>query len=117
MQFWFSYGHIIKPGMQPDETCTRFRTQLTKNKLKNLVYNQGMSKTESSMKLAVFASENWRENRAEHIPALHVIVFQTMAYRLERFLLEMRKITGQKIGISDFMGRSRGYDKASHSDM
>lgn len=109
MQFWFRYGHIIKPGMQPDETCTRFRTLLTKNKLKNLVYNQGMSKTESSMEFAVFAFENWRENRAEHIPALHV--------RLERFLLEMRKMTGQKIGISDFMWRSRGYDRASHSDV
>lgn len=117
MRCWCRYGHRIKPGMQPDETCTRFKTQLTRKKLKNLVSNQGMSKTKSSMKLAVIAFENWRENRAEHIPALHVIVFQTMAYRLERFLLEMRKMTGQKIGISDFMWRSRRFDKASHSDV
>lgn len=36
-----------------------------------------------------------RENRAKHIPALHVMNSQTMAYWLDRILFEMRRMIGQ----------------------
>ncbi|XP_061176185.1 uncharacterized protein LOC133185143 [Saccostrea echinata] len=85
---------IVKFEIQDEEKSTRFRTPVTDEELNKLVPDQENANTKSNTKWAMNEFEEWRENRDENIPELHVMDSKEMGYWLERFVVEMRKKDG-----------------------